>query len=105
MNTTINRLLDLGYAAIKAAWYRKIAAFPVKAAWLIRTQLNPKSIFYRFSAKHRRIIKFTGVANNQEAVIFFATFYHLLMRIRLLSRPQKYDALICQSFLDDAFIN
>ena len=105
MNTTINRLLDLDYAAIKAAWYRKIAAFPIKAARIIRTRLNPKSIFYRFSGKHRRIIKFTGVANNQDSVIFFATFYHLLMRIRLLSRPQKYDALICQSFLDDAFIN
>jgi len=54
--------------------------------------------------KHRRIIKFAGVANNENKVLYFPTIYHFLNDIRSLHRSKNFDFWVQQNFLHKDFI-
>jgi hypothetical protein len=85
--------------------YIKIMNFSFRAMRFILRNLNPKTLFYILSLKHRRIIKFAGVANDEKKVLYFPTTYHFVNNIRSLNRFDNYDFLVQQNFLHKEFID
>lgn len=85
--------------------YIKIANFSFRGIRFIRRELNPQALFYILSPKHRCVIKFAGVANDEKRVLYFPTFYHFVNDIRSLNKLKHYDFLIQQNFLHKEFID
>lgn len=60
---------------------------------------------YLLPIENRRIIKMTGVGNNENKTVYYPSIYHFINTINSPWRPGHYDYLVCQSFLNKDFVD
>jgi hypothetical protein len=55
--------------------------------------------------ENRKIIKMTGVGNDENKTVYYLSTHHFINKIPTLWKPGHYDYLVCQSFLNNDFVD